>query len=55
MTRKAALVNAPQLVEVPGIATPADRETLSGPEMTTFVRKTADEIANRLGLKRTKQ
>ncbi|ABW68549.1 threonine synthase [Desulfosudis oleivorans] len=55
VTPDPALVNAPQLVEVPGIATPADRETLSGPEMTTFVRKTADEIANRLGLKRTKQ
>ena len=55
VTPDPALINAPQLVDIPGIATPADRSALNGPEMATFVRKTADEIANRLGLKRTKQ
>ncbi|MFZ5564655.1 MAG: threonine synthase [Thermodesulfobacteriota bacterium] len=48
------LVNAPQLVKVPGIATPADRRPLEKQELKTFVEKTAHEIANRLGLKRTK-
>ncbi|MDY6832015.1 MAG: threonine synthase [Thermodesulfobacteriota bacterium] len=55
VTPDPALVNAPQLVDIPGIATPADRDALNGPEMAAFVKRTADEIANRLGLKRTKQ
>jgi len=51
VTPKSELINRPSLVKPAGVARfPSHRQPLAGEELDLFVRKTAEDIADRIGL-----